>query len=78
MKQLPEWITQEQLFELQNSRHPADWKLHDFIVLTFSDNPPKKSVIQKKLYISRDGRIRLRRKLLALRAKHYESMDVAK
>lgn len=66
MKNLPDWITQEQLHSLQVSHLPTDWKLHDFIVDRLSDNPSKRRVICKRLYLSYYGYRRLNAKFLEL------------
>jgi len=43
----PEWISQEALYELNNSHKAWDWMFHDYLVFRFCGKYTKKEIMRK-------------------------------
>lgn len=43
----PEWISQEELYKLNNSHKAWDWMFHDYLVFRFAGKHTKKEIMRK-------------------------------
>jgi len=71
---LPYWITQEEMYNLNNSKDARNWMLHDFLVFRFSGKYTRNEIM-RKLRISVYGYHRLSKKMEKLLRNYEENKE---